>query len=186
MEADDILSKATEQMGKALEHALHEFNTIHTGKASPAMVESIQIDAYGSSMRIQEVAAITTPDARTISIQPWDKSVMKEVEKAIQAANIGLNPIINGNNIICPIPELSGDRRKELVKMVHSLAESGKVGIRSARREAMDGLKKLEKEKLISEDDQKRYEKDVQSETDRFGKEIEQHLAAKEKELTQI
>lgn len=183
---EDVLKTATAHMQKALDHTLHEYNTIHTGKASPSMVESLPVDAYGSTVKLMEVAAITTPDARTLSIQPWDKGTIKDIERAIQMANIGLNPIARGNTLLCPLPELSGERRKEMTKIVHGMTEHGKVGIRAARREAMDALKKMEKNKEISEDDHKSYEKKVQAETDRFVKEIDQHAASKEKELLQV
>ena len=150
------------------------------------MVETVPVEAYGSTMKLNEVAAITTPDARTISIQPFDKSTQQAIEKAIQVANLGLNPVARGATILCPLPELSGERRKEFVKMTHNLAEQGKVGVRAARREAMDTLKKMEKDKEISEDDHKRAEKDVQAETDKFVKEIDALVAAKEKELMQV
>lgn len=186
MTPDDILKKARAEMQKAVDHTLHEFNSIHTGKASPAMVENVSVDVYGSSMRLMEVAAITTPDSRTISIQPWDKGTLQPIEKAIQVANLGLNPVVRGQSIICPLPELSGERRKELVKMTHTLAESGRVGVRAARQEAMHALKEALKNKEISEDDEKRGEKDVQAETDKFVKSIEEHLKAKEAELTTV
>lgn len=186
MDPDNIVSKASADMQKALEHTVHEFNTIHTGKASPSMVETITVNAYGSSMPLRDCAAIMTPDMRTITVQPWDKGLLQEVEKAIQTANIGINPVLRGNTLFCPLPELSGDRRKELVKIIHGMAEQGRVGIRAARRDAMDGIKKLSKDKAISEDDQKLYEKEIQEETDKFVKEIDEHLKAKEADLTQV
>jgi len=186
MPIENILSQAKAAMAKAVDHTIHEFNTIHTGKASPSMLESIAVEAYGSTMKLNEVAAITTPDARTLSIQPFDKSTQQAIEKAIQVANLGLNPVARGATILCPLPELSGERRKELVKMTHNLAEQGKVSVRAARREAMDTLKKMEKDKEISEDDQKRAEKEVQTQTDTFTQEIDALVATKEKELTQV
>ncbi len=186
MEAGKIINKVNNDMQKALDHTLHEFNTIHTGKASPSMVESVPVEIYGNSMRIRDVAAISTPDSRTIKIEPWDKGALREIEKGIQLANIGLNPVVRGQSIICPLPELSRERRQELVKLVGTMAEQGKVGIRSARRDGMEALKKAEKEKLISEDEHKRLEKDVQAATDKFTKMIDEHVKSKEKELLQI
>ncbi len=186
MTPSEILKMVKAEMQKALDHTLHEFNSLHTGKASPTMVESISVEAYGSTMALRDVAAIMTPDARTITIEPWDQSVLKDIEKAIQKANIGINPSIMGNKIFCPLPELSGDRRKELVKVCHGMAEQGKVGIRAARRDGMDGLKAAAKDKEISEDDQKRGEKEVQAETDKFNAEIDKHLKAKEAELMAV
>ncbi len=186
MEADEIILHTESQMQKSVEHTLHEFSTVHTGKASPTMVESVKVEAYGSQMTIKEVAAVTTPDPRTIQIEPWDKGLAQAIEKAVRAANLGFNPVARGNTIFCPLPELSGERRKELVKVTSGIAEQGKVSVRAARREAMDSLKQKEKEKEVSEDDLKRAEKEVQNLTDRFVKEIEEHLKHKEEELTQV
>jgi len=186
MDPDQIVSEATGSMKKAVDHTLHEFGTIHTGKSSPAMVESVQVDAYGSMMSLRDIAAITTPDARSISVQPFDKSIIKNVESALLKANLGFTPNIMGEKVFCPLPELSKERRKELVKMCHNLAEQGKVGVRSARREGMDGIKKAEKDKEISEDDRKAYEKEIQEQTDKFTKEIDDHLKAKEAELMKV
>lgn len=179
--------KATQaKMKKAVEHTLHEFNTLHTGKASPSMVEHLPVEAYGSHMKLNELAAITTPDSRTIMIQPWDKGTVTPIEKAIHAAKIGLNPVVDGNVLRCPIPELSKERRQDLVKTSHTMAEEGRVGVRAARREGMDLLKKANKDKLITEDELKRSEKEVQSATDAATKEISDHLAHKEQELMQL
>ncbi|MGE9294490.1 MAG: ribosome recycling factor [Puniceicoccales bacterium] len=186
MTPEAILKNTQSEMQKALDHTLHEFSTIHTGKASPAMVENVTVEVYGSNMRLMEVAAITTPDSRTISIQPWDKGALKPTEKAIQTAGLGLNPIIRGNTIICPLPELSGERRKEMVKMASSLCENGRVGIRAARQEAMTALKQASKDKEISEDEQKRGEKEVQTLTDDFVKKIDQAFKDKEAELLKV
>ncbi len=182
----DIMNEMGARMKKTMDHTLHEFNTLHTGKASPAMVESVHVEAYGSNVKIKEVAAITTSDARTIVIQPWDKSLLTVVEKAIQKANLGFNPLVDNGIIRCPIPELSKERRKELSKMAHDMAEEGRVAIRGARRDALDVLKKLQKDSIITEDELKRLEKEVQNETDRFVNEIGKAAEHKEKELMQL
>jgi ribosome recycling factor len=181
-----ILTDLQNQMKKALDHTLHEFGTIHTGKASPAMVEGVMVEAYGTSMRLRDCAAITTPDPRLIQITPWDKSIIRSVEKALQTANLGINPLIDGGIIRMPLPELSRERRQEFVKTAHRLAEEGHVSIRSARRDSMETAKKQQKEGKLSEDDAKRIEKEIQTTTDRFIKDIDAHLAAKEKELTTV
>lgn len=186
MENNPVIKDATAKMDKAVDHAMHEFNSIHTGKASPAMVEGLSVEAYGSSMRLKEMAAITTPDARTIQIQPWDKGVVADVIKAIQKANIGLNPISDGGIIRCPIPDLSRERREELVKTTHSMAEDSRIRVRSLRRDALDVLKKEQKGGDISEDDLKRLEKEVQRLTDKHIDDIGKHLAEKEKELMKV
>lgn len=186
MDSTAILQECRSKMQKAIQHLLHELNALHTGKASPVMVESLTIDAYGSTMHLKEVAAITTPDARSIVIEPWDKSILKFIEKSIQIANIGINPVIFGNTVRCPIPDLSRERRQELVKRSHGMAEEGKVGIRKARQQALDSLKKLQKQGTISEDDLKRLEKEIQQDTDKMNAEILKHLSHKEKELLQV
>lgn len=186
IEASQISKAAASKMDKAVEHVNHEFSTIHTGKASPTMVEGLLVDAYGSQMRMKETAAISTPDSRSIRIEPWDKGLIKEIEKAIIKANIGLNPVVDGHVVRCPIPELSGERRKEMVKMCNKMAEDGRIQVRGVRREALDKIKKDQKASLISEDDLARFEKDVQNETDKHIKEIDAHFANKEKELMQV
>lgn len=181
-----ILNDAQIRMKKAVDHTLHEFSTIHTGKASPAMVESVQVEAYGSTMPLKGCAAITTPDPRMIQIQPWDKGLTRAIEKALQMANIGVNPIVDGGLIRLPFPELSRERRQEFVKTAHRLAEEGRVAVRHVRRDAMEAAKKLKKDGQISEDDEKRLEKDVQAATDKSIKDIDTHLANKEKELLTV
>ena len=170
-------------MAKAAEHTLSEFSKLHTGKASPSMVENIQVEVYGSKMHLREVAAVTTPDPRTIQIQPWDKTVVSDIVKSIQKANLGFNPVVNGNLIRIPIPDLSRERRQELTKVAHTMAEEGHISVRHARHDAIELLKKMQKNKEISEDDQKRAEKEVQIDTDKQNAEIDQHLEHKEKEL---
>lgn len=184
--SQDIIDATNQSMTKAVEHTLHEFSTLHTGKASPSMVENVMVDAYGSSMRLRDMAAITTPDSRTIQIQPWDKSVIQPIEKSIQTANLGLNPSVDGPIIRIPIPELSGDRRQELVKVAHRMAEDGRISIRHARKEGMDLLKEAKKDGELSEDDLKRWEKEVQNSTDKYVGEIDDHLKNKEQELQSI
>lgn len=184
--SQDILDDTNQSMTKAVEHTLHEFSTLHTGKASPSMVENVMVDAYGSSMRLRDMAAITTPDSRTIQIQPWDKSVIQPIEKSIQTANLGLNPLVDGTIIRIPIPELSGERRQELVKVAHRMAEDGRISVRHARKDGMDLLKDAKKEGELSEDEFKRWEKEVQNSTDKFVSEIDQHLKNKEQELQSI
>ncbi len=181
-----VLTDAAARMKKAVDHTLHEFSTIHTGKASPAMVESIMVEAYGSMMPLKGCAAISTPDPRLIQVQPWDKSLIRAIEKALQVANIGINPIVDGNLIRLPFPELSRERRQEFVKTAHRLAEEGRVAVRHARRDAMEAAKKAKKDGKLSEDDEKRLEKEVQTATDKAIKDIDTHLAGKEKELTTV
>jgi ribosome recycling factor len=181
-----ILNDMQTKMKKVLEHTVHEFSQIHTGKASPTMVESVMIEAYGSMMRLKECAAISTPDARMIMIQPWDKGITQAIVKGIQIANLGFNPVVDGTNVRIPLPDLSRERRQELVKRANGMAEDGRVNVRNVRRDAMDALKKAHKDGALSEDEWKRYEKEVQTQTDKTIKDISDHLAKKEKELTTL
>ncbi|MBE2214743.1 MAG: ribosome recycling factor [Opitutaceae bacterium] len=181
-----MVKDAVTRMDNAEKHTLHEFSAIHTGKASPSMVEGVMVEAYGSLMRLKECAAITTPDSRLIQVQPWDKSLLKPIEKAIQLANIGINPAVDGSVIRLPMPDLSKERRQELVKVIHRLAEEGRVSIRNVRRDIVDQIKKAQKEGKLSEDEAKRLEKEVQTQTDKHIKDIGDHVAAKEKELLAV
>ncbi len=144
------------------------------------------VDAYGSQMRLRDCAAISTPDSRLIQVQPWDKSLVKAIEKAIQLANIGINPAVDGNVIRLPLPDLSRERRQELVKVVHRLAEEGKVSVRNVRRDAVDQIKKLAKDGKLSEDEERRLEKEVQQHTDKYIKDLADHATGKEKELMTV
>lgn len=177
-----ILSDTQGRMKKAIDHTLHEFSTIHTGKASPTMVESVSVEAYGSTMRLKECAAISTPDPRTIVIQPWDKGLTQAIIKGIQTANLGFNPTVDGGVVRIPLPEMSRERRQEFVKVANRLAEEGRVHIRNVRRDALEAVKKAK----LPEDEAKRLEKDIQTATDKSIAEINQHLAHKEKELTTV
>jgi len=174
------------KMKKALDHTLQEFASIHTGKASPTMVEGVMIEAYGSTMRLKECAAISTPDAHMIQIQPWDKAVTQAIVKGIQMANLGLNPTVDGSIVRVPLPQLSRERRQEFVKVANRMAEEGRVHIRNVRRDTMDALKKSQKDGKITEDDLKRFEKEVQVATDKNIKDIGDHLAKKEKDLLTV
>ncbi len=176
------LADAQARMKKAADHTLHEFSNIHTGKASPTMVESVMIESYGSMMRIKDCAAITTPDARQIAIQPWDKGALKAIVKGFQMANIGLNPRIDGQVVRIGLPEMSRERRQEFVKIAQRLAEEGRVHVRNVRRDVLEAVKKAK----LPEDEAKRVEKDIQTATDKAIADINQHLASKEKELLTV
>jgi ribosome recycling factor len=169
-------------MKKALDYTLHEFSSIHTGKATPAMVEGVMVEAYGSTMRLKECAAITTPDSRMIQVQPWDAGLTKAIEKAIQVANLGFNPVVDGKIVRIPLPDMSRERRLEFVKTAARIAEDGRVHIRNARRDVLEAVKKAK----LPEDEGKRLEKDIQAATDKAIKEIGEHFTAKEKELLAV
>ena len=177
-----ILNDSQAKMKKAVDYTLHEFSAIHTGKATPAMVESVSVDAYGSTMRLKECAAISTPDARMIQIQPWDASLTKAIAKGIVDANLGFNPTIDGKLIRVPLPEMSRERRQEYVKTAHKLAEEGRVHVRNVRRDTIEAVKKAH----LPEDDAKRLEKDIQTATDKSIADINAHLAHKEKDLLTV
>ncbi|MBM3867507.1 MAG: ribosome recycling factor [Verrucomicrobia bacterium] len=185
MDIKKVIADGATAMKKAVDHTSHEFATLHTGKASPGMIENLQVhvEAYGMTQRLKDMAAITTPDAQNIVVQPFDKAAMEDIRKAIQAANIGINPVPQGNFLRCPVPSLSGERRLELAKKATQMAEEGKVRVRNARRDALELLKKGNKEKVVTDDELKRSEKDVQTNTDKFIAEIEKNLKAKEAEL---
>src|SRR5262245_10529335 len=168
MPVDDILLEAEEKMIKTEEVVQHEFSSVRTGKASPALVENIMVEVYGSHMRIRELAGITTPEPRMLVIQPWDAGTVHPIEKAIQKANLGFNPSVQGKFIRIVLPELSEERRHEFVKVVKKMAEDGRIAIRHVRRDAIEHLKKESKAGGTTEDDEKHAEKEVQKLTDQY------------------
>jgi ribosome recycling factor len=186
MALQDILDDMELRMMKSLEVVQDEFGHIRTGKASPSLVENIQVEAYGGHMRLRELATITTPEARLIVIQPWDASNVSAVEKAIQRSGLGINPRVDGKILRVPIPELSEERRKELDKVVKKMAEEGRVAIRHVRRDAMESAKKEQKAGKITEDDLEQAEKDIQAKTDQYTGEIDKLLEKKEKEILTV
>ncbi|MDR2377245.1 MAG: ribosome recycling factor [Puniceicoccales bacterium] len=182
----NFLESSQKKMRQAVEHAAGEFHSLHTGKATSAMVENLAVEAYGNRLKLREIATITVPDARTIQIQPWDRSMVQPIEKAILLANIGLSPVTTGPLVRCLVPEMSGDRRKELVKVAHGMAEEGRVGVRAVRQELMNAIKQAKKESHLGEDEMNRLEKEIQKQTDHAIAEIDDLLAKKEKELLGI
>jgi len=185
MDLESIFEKLKEDMRKSVDHVLSEFASLHTGKANPSMVEGVTVDVYGSSMKLRDVAAITTPDSRTLQIQAWDKGTVGPIEKALIDAKLGINPIVTSELIRLPIPELSGERREELCKMAQGFAENGRIGVRASRKDGLDALKALQKDGL-PEDDFKRAEKDVQKMTDDMVQKINVALSSKESDLRQV
>jgi ribosome recycling factor len=185
MTPDEILLEAEEKMIKSEEFVQHEFTGVRTGKASPALVENITAEVYGSQMRIREIAGITTPEPRMLVITPWDATSLHAIEKAIQKSSIGINPVIHGKAIRLILPELSTERRQEMVKMANKMAEDGRVAVRHVRRDAMELLRKA-KANGLSEDDEKNAEKELQKLTDQYIAKIEEHLKHKEKEILTV
>ena len=187
MPVDDILLEAEEKMLKSEEVVVNGFAGVRTGKASTALVENLMIEAYeGSSMRLLELASISTPEVRTIMIQPWDASTVQAIDKGIQAANLGLNPSVDGKIIRINLPDLTKERREELVKVVRKMAEDGRIAVRHVRREAIDTLKAEKKKSDITEDDLTGGEKEVQKLTDTYVKKIDDHLSSKEEEILTV
>lgn len=186
MTIDEILFETEEKMQKTEEHVLHEFSTVRTGKASAALIENVMIEAYGSNMRLKELATITTPEARMLVVQPFDQSTLKAVEKGIQAAGLGLNPTSQGRFLRIILPELSSERRQEFVKLCKRMSEDGRVAIRNERRHAIELLKKTKGTAGVSEDAIEAAEKDIQKLTDGFIAKIDVHLAQKEKEILTV
>ena len=174
------------RMQGAIQSLKHELGGLRTGRASPSMLDPVQVDAYGSHMPLNQVATISVPEPRLLSVQVWDRSMVKAVEKAIVDSNLGLSPATEGQVLRLRIPELNEERRKELVKVAHKYAEAAKVAARHVRRDGLDTLKKLEKNHEISEDDEKRLANDVQKATDGVISEIDQLLAGKEKEILTV
>jgi len=186
MEIKDILNAADAAMKKAVEHCHVEFGKLRTGRASVALLDSVRADYYGQAVPLSQVATVSTPDATQIIVQPWEKNMVGPIEKAIKAANLGLNPTNDGVVIRLPIPPLTEERRREIAKMAKKISEESKVGVRTARREAMETLKKAEKDEHLSEDARKGGEADVQKLTDKYIAELEKHLHDKEKDILAV
>lgn len=179
-------SDYSKRMDKALIHLDEEFGAVRAGRANAKVLDRITVEYYGSETPLNGVATISTPDARTLVIQPWDTSLLKEIQKSIQASELGINPQNDGKVIRLVFPQLTEERRKELTKQVKKYAEEAKVAMRNIRRDGMDYVKKLKKDSEITEDEQKKAEKDLQDLLDKFTKKADEALAAKEKELMSL
>jgi ribosome recycling factor len=177
-----ILDSTKESMESAIAHLEKQLLSIRAGKASPAMLSTVMVDYYGSQTPLSQVANVTTPDARTLTIQPWEKGMITPIEKGIMYANLGLNPMNNGESVIINVPALTEDRRKDLAKQAKAEGEEAKIGVRNDRKVAMNDLKKLE----ISEDLLKNAEDDVQNLTNKYVIKIEEHLVVKEREIMKV
>ena len=183
---NELYAQTEKKMKEQVEHIRHSLSTIRTGRASLAIVDGVQVDYYGTPTPLNQVATLSVPDPTLIVAQPWDTSVLSAIEKAIQKADLGLNPANDGKVVRIPIPPLTEERRKELAKKVHHVAEEGRTHIRQLRRDASDGAKKLEKDKKISQDDEKRALDHVQKLTDQHIKLIDDLAKKKEQEILQI
>jgi ribosome recycling factor len=186
MSADEILLEAEMAMEKSVDYMIHEFSSVRTGKASPALVENIDVQAYGSAMKLKQLALITTPEPRLLVVQPFDAGTVRDIEKALKESKIGITPAVDGKIIRLPIPELSEDRRKDLVRSLRHMAEEARVRVRANRRTAMDEAKKIEKAGELTEDQLRDLEGDIQKLTDRFVKSIDDHIERKEAEVMKV
>ena len=186
MSADEILFEAEMAMEKSVDYMIHEFASVRTGKASPALVENIDVQAYGSAMKLKQLALITTPEPRLLVVQPFDAGTVRDIEKALKESKIGITPAVDGKIIRLPIPELSEDRRKDLVRSLRQMAEEARVRVRGNRRTAMDEAKKIEKAGDLTEDQLRDLEGDIQKLTDRFVKSIDDHIERKEAEVMKV
>lgn len=186
MTIDDTLLETEEKMLKTEEHLVHQFAGVRTGKASPSLIENVMVEAYGSHMRLKELATISAPESRMLMVTPFDQSNVKAIEKGIQAANLGLNPASQGKFIRIVLPDLSAERRQEFVKICKKMTEDGRVALRNERRQALELLKKVKNDGGVSEDEVETAEGEVQKLTDQYIGKLEQHLAHKEREILTV
>ena len=180
------LQKARQRMEGAIESMRREFAGVRTGKASPALLDSVRVDAYGSQMPLTQVGTVTVPEPRLILVQPWDKGLLKAIEKGLRESDLGLNPSNDGSIIRIPIPPLTEERRKEYVKLLHKLAEEGRVAVRQARKDANDDIKRRQKDGELSEDQVRREMDDVQKLTDQYVQKVDDLLKKKEAEVLEV
>jgi ribosome recycling factor len=183
---DQILTQHKENFDKAMEHFLHELSGVRTGRANPALLNSVTVESYGSKMPLEHVASVTVSDAKTLVISPWDKGMIAPIEKGIQQANLGFNPSNDGVVVRISLPALNEERRKEMVKLVGQLSEKGKIGIRNAREAVIKEFKKAEADGKISKDDIQHGQKKLQEVVDKYNDEIKKHSEAKEKEVMTV
>ena len=181
-----VLSGVSTKMDRAVDAFKRDLTQLRTGRATPALVENIEVDYYGSMTPLKQIASISTPDARAIMIQPWDTAAMREIEKSLQSSDMGFNPSNDGSTITVPIPQLTKERRLEMVKMLKGKIEDGKVSVRNVRRDGLESLRKLEKDKSISQDEGRRAQDQLQKATDGHTKQIDETGSAKEAEILQV
>ena len=186
MTPDEIIFETEAAMEKAVDYMTHEFSGVRTGKASPALVENIDVEAYGAQMKLKQLAVISAPEPRMLVIQPFDAQTTKDIERAIKESKLGINPATEGKVIRLPMPELSEERRRDLVKTIKQMAEEARVRIRAHRRDGIDEAKKSQKGGDITEDDLRGLEKEVQELTDKYVKKIDEAVAVKEAEIMKV
>ena len=183
---ESVLAEVERKMDRTIEALRRDINSIRTGRATPSLVENITVDYYGVPTPLKQIASISAPDARAIMVQPWDKQAMREIEKSLQKSEMGFNPSNDGNNITVPIPPLNQERRQDLVRLLKRKIEDGKVSVRNVRRDGQDSLRKMEREKAISQDQNRRAQEKLQKATDDHTKAIDQVGIAKESEIMQV
>lgn len=181
-----LIQETRESMQRSLDAVRREFSGVRSGKATPALLDTVRVDAYGSKMPLNQVATVHAPEPRLIVVQPWDKTLIADVERAIQVADLGLNPSNDGNVVRVPIPPLTEERRKDLVRMLHKMAEEGRIAVRHARQEANKEIKRREHEHEVSEDEARRQMDQVQGLTDEFVGKIDELLKSKEEEVMEV
>ncbi|MDA0262967.1 MAG: ribosome recycling factor [Chloroflexi bacterium] len=183
---EKVLSEVSTKMDRAVDAFKRDLNQLRTGRATPALVENIEVDYYGNMTPLKQIASISAPDARAVMIQPWDRGSLREIEKSLMASEMGFNPSNDGSTITVPIPPLTTERRQEMVKMLKRKIEDGKVSVRNVRRDGQESLRKMEKDKAISQDENRRAQERLQKTTDGHTKLIDETGSAKEAEIMQV
>jgi ribosome recycling factor len=188
MDPEQAIFDVEEAMSKCVDYLIHEFAGVRTGKASPALIENldVHVHAYGAVSKLKSIAVISSPEPRMLMVQPFDPATTRDIERAIRECKLGLNPAAADRSIRVPIPELSEERRRDMVKMIKQLAEEAKVRLRAARKDGIDSAKKMKAENILTEDGQKSFEKEVQDLTNKYSKKIEDHAVAKEADLMKV
>ncbi len=183
---EDVLAEVERKMNQSMEALDRELATLRTGRATPSLIENVSVDYYGSPTPLKQIASISAPDARAIMVQPWDKQALRDIERSLMRSEMGFNPSNDGNIITVPIPPLNQERRQELVRLLKRKIEDGKVSVRNVRRDGLENLRKLERDKAISQDQNRRSQDQLQKTTDSFIKSIDQVSTAKEAEIMQV
>ena len=183
---DDVLGDAEHRMGQSIEAMRRDISTLRTGRATPALIEDLAVDYYGSPTPLKQIASISAPDARAIMVQPWDRQALRDIERSLTQSDMGFNPSNDGNVITVPIPPLTQERRREMVRLLKRKAEDSKVAVRNVRRDGVDSLRKMERDKAISQDENRRSQDTLQKTTDAHIKSIDEVAAAKEAEIMEV
>lgn len=183
---EDVLAETERKMARSIDALRRDLNTLRTGRATPSLIEDVSIDYYGSPTPLKQIASISAPDARAILVQPWDKQSLRDIERGLLKSEMGFNPSNDGNNITVPIPPLTQERRQELVRLLKRKLEDGKVSVRNVRRDGQDTLRKMERDKVISQDQNRRAQDQLQKATDSHTKQIDQVGSEKEAEIMQV